>query len=106
MFHNLGLLCAVMSFTKSFLKCCVKDLRLSCIPSLISHGQSAFIEGSIILHNIFLCQDIMKHYRRKNQPSRCTIKVDLHKAYDSINWNSSENCFNACTSLSSLLIRS
>ncbi|XP_048502962.1 uncharacterized protein LOC125498737 [Beta vulgaris subsp. vulgaris] len=56
------------------------------LPTLISPNQSAFIEGRVIIHNIFLCQDIMKHYKRKNMNERCTIKVDLRKAYDSIQW--------------------
>ncbi|XP_057250663.1 uncharacterized protein LOC104908350 [Beta vulgaris subsp. vulgaris] len=39
------------------------------------------------MHNILVCQDMLKHYKRKNQPARCTLKVDLNKAYDSLSWD-------------------
>ena len=38
------------------------------------------------MYNIPICQDILRHYKRKNQPSRCTMKIDLRKAYDSVRW--------------------
>lgn len=61
--------------------------RLKCgLLAIMKPVQSAFIENRIIMHNIFLCQDIMKNYLRKSLPARCTIKVDLRKAYDSLNW--------------------
>ena len=56
------------------------------LPSLVNQVQSAFVQNRVIFHNIFLCQDIMKQYRRRNGPARCTVKVDLRKAYDSIHW--------------------
>lgn len=39
------------------------------------------------MQNILVCQDIMKQYNQKHKPARCTIKVDLRKAYDSISWD-------------------
>lgn len=54
------------------------------LPNLIDPVQSALIESRAIMHNIFICQDMLKHYKRKSQPARCTIKVDLRKAYDSV----------------------
>ena len=39
------------------------------------------VEQRIIFHNILICQDMLRHYKRKSEPARCTIKVDLHKAY-------------------------
>lgn len=56
------------------------------LSHLVNPVQSAFIENRVILHNIFLYHDILKHYKRKNQPARCTVKFDLKKAYDSLNW--------------------
>ena len=50
------------------------------LPHIINLVQSVFVEKRVIMHNIFLCQDLMKHYMRKNLPARCTIKVDLRKA--------------------------
>ncbi|XP_048497994.1 uncharacterized protein LOC104907369 [Beta vulgaris subsp. vulgaris] len=56
------------------------------LPFLVNPVQNAFIEERVIFHKIFLCHDILKHYKRKHQPARCTVKVDLKKAYDSLNW--------------------
>ncbi|XP_010670394.1 uncharacterized protein LOC104887462 [Beta vulgaris subsp. vulgaris] len=56
------------------------------LPTLIDQVQSAFVENRVILHNIFICQDMLKGYKRKNLLARCTPKVDLKKAYDSLNW--------------------
>lgn len=45
------------------------------------------MEGRSILHNILLCQDIVKHYGKKYcMPSRL-LKMDLRKAYDTLNWD-------------------
>ncbi|XP_048502988.1 uncharacterized protein LOC125498759 [Beta vulgaris subsp. vulgaris] len=56
------------------------------LASIVNQVQSAFVQNRKILHTIFLCQDIMKQYKQKNGSARCTIKVDLRKAYDSLNW--------------------
>ena len=56
------------------------------LPSLIDQVQRAFVANRVILHNIFICQDMLKNYKRKSAPARCTLKVDLKKAYDSLNW--------------------
>lgn len=56
------------------------------LPSLVNSAQSAFVEDRVILNSIFLCHDILKQYKGKEQPPRCTMKVDLRKAYDSLNW--------------------
>ncbi|XP_021729350.1 uncharacterized protein LOC110696371 [Chenopodium quinoa] len=57
------------------------------LPGLISEVQSAFVAGRSILDNILICQDVLKGYKDKQKAPRCTIKVDLRKAYDSINWD-------------------
>lgn len=45
------------------------------------------MSGRVILHYILVCRDILRHYNRKKKPPKCTIKVDLRKAYDSISWD-------------------
>ncbi|XP_010685067.1 uncharacterized protein LOC104899550 [Beta vulgaris subsp. vulgaris] len=50
------------------------------LPSLIAEVQSAFVANRRIMHNILICQDMLKHYKRKSQPLRCTFKIDLRKA--------------------------
>uniref|UniRef100_A0A803N4X4 Reverse transcriptase domain-containing protein n=1 Tax=Chenopodium quinoa TaxID=63459 RepID=A0A803N4X4_CHEQI len=54
------------------------------LPGLISETQGAFVEGRSILDNIFVCHDMLKNYNNKRKAPRCTIKVDLRKAYDPV----------------------
>ncbi|XP_021768940.1 uncharacterized protein LOC110733232 [Chenopodium quinoa] len=56
------------------------------LPELIDGCQGAFVSGRSILDNILICQDMLKANSNKRKPPRCTIKVDLRKAYDSVNW--------------------
>ncbi|GJZ46689.1 RNA-directed DNA polymerase, eukaryota, reverse transcriptase zinc-binding domain protein [Tanacetum coccineum] len=51
-------------------------------PSFINSDQSAFIPGRLIQDKILLSQEILKGYGRKNGPKRCSMKIDLQKAYD------------------------
>lgn len=44
------------------------------------------MDKRIILHNIFICHDMMKHYQKRTPPPRCTMMVDLRKAYDFVSW--------------------
>ncbi|GJZ17287.1 RNA-directed DNA polymerase, eukaryota, reverse transcriptase zinc-binding domain protein [Tanacetum coccineum] len=54
---------------------------------LISSNQSALIPRRHIQDNILLTQEIMKGYNRKGGPKRVAFKMDLQKAYDTVNWN-------------------
>lgn len=44
------------------------------------------MQGRLILDNIILSQEIVKGYNRKHISLRCMVKVDLQKAYDSVEW--------------------
>ncbi|XP_062089670.1 uncharacterized protein LOC133796206 [Humulus lupulus] len=70
-------------------KCISKMLcfRLAKIlPMLIHQNQGAFIKNRQLAHNILILQDLLHGYTRKNITPRCLIKIDLSKAYDSIDW--------------------
>ncbi|XP_074304260.1 uncharacterized protein LOC141638972 [Silene latifolia] len=56
------------------------------LPDLISKNQGAFVKGRSILENILICQDLVRLYHRGNASPRCMFKLDLQKAYDSIEW--------------------
>lgn len=55
--------------------------------SLISSDQSAFIKDRSIFENVLLDHELVENYLQSKGPSRCAIKSDLRKAYDSSDWN-------------------
>nr|GEV86720.1 hypothetical protein [Tanacetum cinerariifolium] len=56
------------------------------LGDLVSINQSAFIPGRRISDNVLLTQELMCNYHRKRRPSRCAFKVDIQKAYDTVEW--------------------
>ncbi|XP_074297297.1 uncharacterized protein LOC141628002 [Silene latifolia] len=61
--------------------------RLSLVlPDIISENQGAFIKGRSIIENVLICQDIVQMYKRKAISPRCLFKIDLQKAYDTVEW--------------------
>ncbi|XP_043697430.1 uncharacterized protein LOC122648259 [Telopea speciosissima] len=54
------------------------------IGSVVSHNQSAFIKGRSIVDNILVCHDIVHGIEQKATSPTAVLKVDLHKAYDSL----------------------
>ncbi|KAL9242128.1 hypothetical protein vseg_016160 [Gypsophila vaccaria] len=56
----------------------------SIFPDIVHVSQSAFIKGRSILDNILICQDLVRLYNRKSCSPRSILKVDLKKAYDSV----------------------
>ncbi|XP_074265722.1 uncharacterized protein LOC141588167 [Silene latifolia] len=70
-------------------KCIAKLLcnRLSeVLPDIVSENQGGFVKGRSIVENILTCQDIVRLYNRKSASPRCLVKIDLKKAYDSVEW--------------------
>ncbi|KAK9704967.1 hypothetical protein RND81_07G023700 [Saponaria officinalis] len=70
-------------------KCITKVLssRLGrVLPDIISSNQSAFIKGRDIVENVLICQDLVRLYGRRSCSPRILMKIDLMKAYDSIEW--------------------
>ncbi|KAL0430919.1 UNVERIFIED_CONTAM: Retrovirus-related Pol polyprotein from type-2 retrotransposable element R2DM [Sesamum radiatum] len=56
------------------------------LEHLIDRSQTAFVGGRSITDNIFLAQKMVRQYKRKRISPRCTINVDLRKAFDSVSW--------------------
>ncbi|KAL0288057.1 UNVERIFIED_CONTAM: putative ribonuclease H protein [Sesamum radiatum] len=54
---------------------------------LIDYSQKAFIPGRAIADNVMLAQELLAGYNQNKLPPRCTIKIDIHKADDSVNWD-------------------
>ncbi|XP_074297209.1 uncharacterized protein LOC141627911 [Silene latifolia] len=55
------------------------------LPDIVSRNQGAFVKGSI-LKNILFCQDLVRLCHRGHVSPRCMFKLDLQKAYDTIEW--------------------
>nr|XP_016512294.1 PREDICTED: uncharacterized protein LOC107829334 [Nicotiana tabacum] len=53
---------------------------------IILEARAGFIPGRKIADNIILAHELIKSYGRKHISLRCMIKVDLQKAYDSLEW--------------------
>ncbi|GJS68607.1 hypothetical protein Tco_0683172 [Tanacetum coccineum] len=64
----------------------VGDDACNGIKDVVSDNQSAFIPGRRISDNILITQELMHNYHRKRGPPRCAFKVDIQKAYDTIDW--------------------
>ncbi|XP_056688135.1 uncharacterized protein [Spinacia oleracea] len=57
------------------------------IGDVISPSQAGFIPGRNISDNILLACELAKCYSRKNISPGCMLKVDMKKAYDSLEWS-------------------
>lgn len=55
-----------------------------CLEEFVSNIQTAFVPGRNIAENVLSAQEHIKNYPREVGQARCTIKVDLMKAYDSV----------------------
>ncbi|XP_062085770.1 uncharacterized protein LOC133791878 [Humulus lupulus] len=56
------------------------------LPVLVQANQGAFVKGRSIAHNIMIFQDLIKNYGRSTASPRCAIKIDISKAYDTVDW--------------------
>jgi hypothetical protein len=67
------------------------------LDGIISPYQSSFIPGRTIHHNIIVAQEMVHSMSRmKGKKMFMSIKIDLEKAYDRLNWNFVKNCLNDC----------
>ncbi|GJR17132.1 RNA-directed DNA polymerase, eukaryota, reverse transcriptase zinc-binding domain protein [Tanacetum coccineum] len=57
------------------------------LSKVVSLNQSAFIPERHIQEKILITQELLKGYNRKNRAKRYAIKIDIHKAYDTISWD-------------------
>ncbi|KAL0292095.1 UNVERIFIED_CONTAM: Retrovirus-related Pol polyprotein from type-2 retrotransposable element R2DM [Sesamum radiatum] len=70
---------------KAITKILVQRMR-SILDTLISPSQNAFVPGRSI-ENVLLAQELFSGYNQRNLPPRCALKVDLRKAYDTVEWD-------------------
>ncbi|GJU43577.1 hypothetical protein Tco_1200843 [Tanacetum coccineum] len=56
------------------------------IKEVVSENQSVFVPGRRISDNILITQELMHHYHWDRGPPMCAFKVDIQKAYDTVDW--------------------
>lgn len=57
-----------------------------CLKKLVDINQSAFVPDRSITDNILLTQELMHNYHLDRGAPRCAFKVDIQKAYDTVDW--------------------
>ncbi|GKA98433.1 RNA-directed DNA polymerase, eukaryota, reverse transcriptase zinc-binding domain protein [Tanacetum coccineum] len=55
------------------------------LDSIVNKNQSAFIPERQITDNILFTQELLKGYDCVRGPKRCSMKIDIQKAYDVVN---------------------
>ncbi|GJW80065.1 RNA-directed DNA polymerase, eukaryota, reverse transcriptase zinc-binding domain protein [Tanacetum coccineum] len=61
------------------------------LDSIVHKNQSAFIPERQITDNILLTQELLKGYDCAKGPKRCSMKIDIRKAYDIVDWGFLKN---------------
>ncbi|XP_010451229.1 PREDICTED: uncharacterized protein LOC104733344 [Camelina sativa] len=56
------------------------------LPKFISSNQSAFIKDRLLMENILLATELVKDYHKDSVSPRCAMKIDISKAFDSVQW--------------------
>lgn len=72
-------------------KLLVKRLK-PLLPKMILPNQTAFVQGRLLVENTILASEIVHGYHRDKGPSRITLKIDIAKAFDDVNWRFIFNC--------------
>ncbi|XP_060972187.1 uncharacterized protein LOC133038146 [Cannabis sativa] len=59
------------------------------LHSIISQNQCAFLSDRLIFDNIFIANEIINaiHYRKAGKQGWATIKLDMEKAFDKVEWS-------------------
>lgn len=77
----------LISCCNTVYKCITKilvDIIKVVLPFLVGPYQAAFVSRWGINDNILLSWELMIGYHKNKGPARCAIKVDLMKAYTSV----------------------
>lgn len=57
------------------------------LPLFISLSQSAFAKDRLLMENVLLASELVKSYHKESVSERCAVKIDISKAFDSVQWS-------------------
>lgn len=57
------------------------------LPRIVLENQSAFIKGRLLMENVLLASELVKDYHKEDISPRCVMKIDISKAFDSVQWD-------------------
>ena len=56
------------------------------LPLFISLNQSTFVKDRLLMENVLLASELVKNYHKESVTERCVVKIDISKAFDSVQW--------------------
>lgn len=56
------------------------------LPTFVSTNQSAFVKDRLLMENVLLASELVKSYHKSSVSARCAVKIDISKAFDSVQW--------------------
>ncbi|GJY53712.1 non-LTR retroelement reverse transcriptase-like protein [Tanacetum coccineum] len=56
------------------------------LPKFITPNQSAFVKDRLLMENLLLATEIINDYHKEDITARCAMKIDISKAFDSVQW--------------------
>jgi len=65
------------------------------LPNFIASNQSAFVKDRLLIENLLLATELVKDYHKDTISARCAIKVDISKAFDSVQCSILQNTLSA-----------
>lgn len=65
------------------------------LDGLLDKAQGAFVPGRSMADSVFLVQELIRRYSRKRVSPRAIIKIDLRKAFDTVDWDFLEEMLTA-----------
>lgn len=57
------------------------------LPRIIAENQSASVNGSLLMENVMLASELVKDYHKESISPRCAMKIDISKAFDTVQWS-------------------
>lgn len=57
------------------------------MSGIISLNQSAFVKERLLMENVLLTMELVKEYHKDSISANCAMKIDISKAFDSVQWS-------------------